>query len=179
MRNNIFILLLLLGFTSCNDGDIIINNFDFEDANLKSCNKTGKSKVLYKINNDNIFETISLRVSNSNFSDLTGVLSSTSGTIRVSLPSSNGSNDAKLIYRTYDGEVQNDYFCGDIPPSSPKVREEFLSVGGTIVIVTAEDLGSTTDQDGDGVLDVNEKDGDTDGDGIPDIQDVDDDGDNV
>lgn len=179
MRNNIFILLILLGFTSCNDGDIIINNFDFEDANLKSCNKTGKSKVLYKINNDNIFETISLRVSNSNFSDLAGVLSSTSGAIRVSLPSSNGSNDAKLIYRTYDAEVQNDYFCGDIPPSSPKVREEFLSVGGTIVIVTAEDLGSTTDQDGDGVLDVNEKDGDTDGDGIPDVKDVDDDGDNV
>lgn len=179
MRNNIFILLLLLGFTSCNDGDIIINNFDFEDANLKSCNKTGKSKVLYKINNDNIFETISLRVSNSNFSDIAGVLSSDTREIRVSLPSSNGSNDAKLIYRTYDDEVKNDYFCGDIPPSSPKVREEFLSVGGTIVIVTAEDLGNTTDQDGDGVLDVNEKDGDTDGDGIPDIQDVDDDGDNV
>jgi hypothetical protein len=179
MRNSLFIIILLVLFTSCDDGDIIINNFDFEDANLKSCNKTGKSKVLYKINNDNIFETISLRVNNADFSDLAGVLSSTSGEIRIPLPSSNGANDAKLIYRTYDEEVQNDYFCGDIPPSSPKVREEFLSLGGTIVIVTAEDLGNTTDQDRDGILDVDEFDGDTDDDGIPDIQDVDDDGDNV
>lgn len=169
----------MMGFISCNDGDIIINNFDFEDASLSSCAKTGKSKVLYKINNENVFETISLRVSNANFSDLAGVLSPTSGEIRIPLPSTNGANDAKLIYRTYDGEVPNNYFCGDIPPSSPKVREEFLSVGGTIVIATEEELANTTDQDGDGVLDVNEFDGDTDEDGIPDIQDVDDDGDNV
>ena len=179
MRNNIFILLLILGFTSCNDGDIIINNFDFEDATLKSCSKTGKSKVLYKINNDNIFETISLRVSNSNFSDEAGVLTLNTGEIRISLPSSNNANDSKLIYRTYDGEVKDEYFCGDIPPSSPKVREEFISLGGTIVISTEEDPTSTTDQDGDEVLDINEKDGDTDGDGIPDVLDKDDDGDNV
>ena len=179
MRNYIFILLVLIGFTSCDDGDIIINNFDFEDAALKSCNKDGKSKVLYKINNENVFETISLKFSNTAFSEVAGALITTPGELTLSLPSSNADSDAKLVYRTYDGNVPNDYFCGDIPPSTPKVIEEFLSIGGTIVIKTDEESGNTTDQDRDGILDIDEQVGDTDGDGIPDIQDVDDDGDNV
>ena len=92
-----------------------------------------------------------------------------------------GSNE--IIYRTYDGTVPNDYFCGVIPPSSPKVIEEFKSVGGTVVISTI--VRDETDHDKDGILSVdegmNEANGgrDTDEDGIPDYLDLDDDGDNV
>ncbi len=179
MRNYFYIIFLFLGFTSCNDGDIIINNFEFEDSALKSCGKAGKSKVLYKINNDNVFETISLKITNPGFSEVEGVLTASTEEIRISLPASNSTSDAKLVYRTYDGEVPLVYFCQDIPPSSPKVNEEFLSVGGTVVIKTAENFEGITDRDSDGVPDVDEKPGDTDGDGILDILDVDDDGDNV
>lgn len=179
MRSYLYIIFLFLGLTSCNDGDIIINDFDFEDSALTSCGKAGKSKVFYKINNDNVFETISLKITNTAFSEVAGVLTTSTEEIRVSLPASNSTTDAKLVYRTYDGEVSTAYFCQDIPPSSPKVDEEFLSVGGTVVIRTAQNFEGITDRDGDGVPDVDEKPGDTDGDGIPDILDVDDDGDNV
>lgn len=179
MRYHFYIIFLFLGLISCNDGDLIINNFDFEDSTLKSCEKTGRSKVLFKINNDNVFETISLKITNNSFSELAGVLSTSTEAIRVSLPASNSTTDAKLVYRTYDGEVPTTYFCQDIPPSSPKVIEEFLSVGGTVVIVTAQNFEGVTDRDGDGVPDIEEFDGDTDEDGIPNILDVDDDGDNV
>lgn len=179
MRHYFYIIFLLVGFTSCNDGDIIINDFDFEDSALKICGKSGKSKVLFKINNDNVFETISLKSANAGFSETEGVLTTSTEVIRISLPASNATADAKLVYRTYDGEIPQDYFCRDIPLSNPKVDEEFLSVGGTVIIVTAENFEGITDRDGDGVADVDEKPGDTDGDGIPDILDVDDDGDNV
>ncbi len=179
MRYPFYIIFLFLGFISCNDGDLIINNFDFEDATLKSCEKTGRSKVLFKINNDNVFETISLKITNNSFSELAGVLTTSTQAIRVSLPASNSPADAKLVYRTYTGEVPTTYFCQDIPPSNPKVNEEFLSVGGTVVILTAQNFEGVTDRDGDGVPDIEELDEDTDGDGIPNILDVDDDGDNV
>ncbi|WP_155807155.1 hypothetical protein [Gillisia marina] len=174
MRNYFYILFLFVGFTSCDDGDIIINNFDFEDATLTSCKKAGKAKVLYIINNDDIFETISLQATNTAFSEEADVLSTnTSSDIRFDLSTSN-----KLTYRTYDGTVPPNYFCSDIPPSNPKVNEEFISVGGTVVINTIAEFNST-DKDGDGVPDAEELDEDTDGDGIMNVDDNDDDGDNI
>ena len=174
MRNYFYLLFLLIGFTSCDDGDIIINNFDFEDATLTSCKKPGKAKVLYIINNDDIFETISLQASNTAFSDEEEVLTSnTTSEIRFDISTSN-----KLIYRTYDEIVPPDYFCKDIPPSTPKVIQEFISVGGTVVINTIAEFNNT-DKDGDGIADADELNEDTDDDGIMNVDDNDDDGDNV
>lgn len=172
------VLFLLAVFTSCNDGDIIVTSFDFENQELSVCGE-GTSKVLYNINNENIFETISFTLSSSQLSNLDNVLTTNTGQ-PISLPLT-GSNE--IIYRTYDGTVPNNYFCGVIPPSSPKVEEEFKSVGGTVVISTI--ARDETDHDKDGILSVdegmNEANGgrDTDRDGIPDYLDLDDDGDNV
>jgi len=172
------VLFLLVVFTSCNDGDIIVTSFDFENQELSVCGE-GTSKVLYNINNENIFETISFTLSSSQLSNLENVLATnTSQPISLQLTGFN-----EIIYRSYDGTVPNNYFCGVIPPSSPKVIEEFKSVGGTVVISTI--VRDETDHDKDGILSVdegmNEANGgrDTDGDGIPDYLDIDDDGDNV
>ena len=178
MYRYLCVLFLIVVFTSCNDGDIIVTSFDFENQELSVCGE-GTSKVLYNINNENIFETISFTLSSSQLSILDNVLT-TNTDQPISLPLT-GSNE--IIYRTYDGTVPNDYFCGVIPPSSPKVIEEFKSVGGTVVISTI--VRDETDHDKDGILSVdegmNEANGgrDTDGDGIPDYLDIDDDGDNV
>jgi len=169
------VLFLLVVFTSCNDGDIIVTSFDFENQELSVCGE-GTSKVLYNINNENIFETISYTISSSQLSSLENVLATnTDQPISLQLTGSN-----EIIYRTYDGTVPTDYFCGDIPPSSPKVEEEFKSVGGTVIITTIE--RDQTDHDKDGILSLDEGMSaglDTDGDGIPDYLDIDDDGDNV
>jgi len=169
------VLLLLVVFTSCNDGDIIVTSFDFENQELSVCGE-GTSKVLYNINNENIFETISFTLSSSQLSNLDNVLATNTGqSISIQLTESN-----EIIYRTYDGTVPNNYFCGVIPPSSPKVIEEFKSVGGTVEISTI--VRDETDHDKDGILSIDEgmsADLDTDGDGIPNYLDIDDDGDNV
>ncbi len=178
MYRYLSVLFLIVVFTSCNDGDIIVTSFDFENQELSVCGE-GTSKVLYNINNENIFETISFTLNSSQLSSLENVLA-TNTDQPISLPLT-GSNE--IIYRTYDETVPNSYFCGVIPPSSPKVQEEFKSVGGTVVISTI--VRDETDHDKDGILSVdegmNEANGgrDTDGDGIPDYLDIDDDGDNV
>ncbi|TVZ28169.1 hypothetical protein JM83_3276 [Gillisia sp. Hel_I_86] len=175
MRNYFYLLFLLLGFTSCDDGDIIINNFDFEDDTLSSCDKIGRPKVFFNINSDDIFESISLVSSNTAISDLASILTTKTETdISFNLDSNN-----KINYRVYDGSITTDYFCNSLPPSSPKVIQEFVSVGGTVKISTTRIYLDSTDSDGDGIKDVDEFDGDTDGDGIDDKYDIDDDGDNV
>lgn len=172
------VLFLLVFFTSCDDGDIIVTSFDFENQELSVCGE-GSSKVLYNINNENIFETISFTLSSSQLSVLENVLATNTGQpITIQLTGSN-----EIIYRTYDGEVPATYFCGVIPPSSPRVIEEYKSVGGTVVISTI--VRDETDHDKDGIPSIdegmNQGNGgrDTDGDGIPDYLDIDDDGDNV
>lgn len=175
MHKYLGVLFMFVFFTSCNDGDIIVTTFDFEDQELSLCG-TGTNKVLYNIKNDNIFETISFTLSSSQLSSLEKVLATNTGQpITIQLTGSN-----EIIYRTYDGEVPANYFCGVIPPSSPKVKEEFKSVGGTVVINTI--AIDETDHDKDGIPSVDEgmnEGRDTDGDGIPDYLDIDDDGDNV
>ena len=175
MRNGLYLILLLSFFTSCNDGDIIVNNFEFESRTISLCEGIGKTKVMYKINNQDVNEAISLVANNSNFSEVSKVLlQNSTSTISFELGGTN-----KLNFRTFDGEVPSTYFCSDIPASSPKVIEEFVSVGGMVTITSEPVTANETDTDGDNVPNNKEFNGDTDGDGIPDFRDIDDDGDNV
>lgn len=175
MRNGLYLILLLSLFTSCDDGDIIVNNFEFDSRTISLCDGIGKTKVLYKINNQDVYEAISLVANNSNFSETSNVLiQNSTSTISFELSGTN-----KLNFRTFDGEVPPTYFCSDIPASSPKVIEEFVSVGGLVTITTEPVTANETDTDGDNVPNNKEFNGDTDDDGIPDFRDIDDDGDNV
>lgn len=175
MRILFSLILLMFFFTSCDDGDIIVTSFDFEDEDLSICG-TERSKVLYHINNEDISETISLTISGNQISNIPGAI-----TTNPNQPITfNLTGDNEIVYRTYDGEVPSDYFCRDVPPSSPGVTEEFRSVGGSVTITT--DIMNVADHDGDGIPSIDEgmeQGQDTDGDGIPDYLDIDDDGDNV
>ncbi len=155
-------VLLCIGVISCDDGDIIVTNFDFDDAGLQQCIGVG-SYVFFKINSENQ-ESISLRIAS------TADLYRTSGTNAFTLDGSS----TFANYRTYDGEITSDYFCSSIPPTSPAVATNFLSSEGTAVLETVVVL-----DDLDGVPLEDEVDLDTDRDGIPDSYDFDDDGDNV
>ncbi|UJH91479.1 hypothetical protein LZ575_01575 [Antarcticibacterium sp. 1MA-6-2] len=189
MRIYSALLLMAIFFTSCDDGDIIVTTFEFEEDAFTICGD-GNSKVLYHINNEDVFETLSVQITNGALSNeddkLIKALTSLSlpldpgvlPPIRIVLTGNN-----QVIYRTYDGTIPaRDYFCRDIPPASPKVLQEYRSVGGEIVITTNITYGNITDHDEDGIpsnLEGMDSLQDTDGDGIPDFLDKDDDGDNV
>lgn len=182
MRSLLGFLFLGVFLISCDDGDIIVTTFDFEDATFNMCSDE-RSKVLYHINNDDVFETLSLQLSSSQFSPEEGELTLTDQPISIELSGNN-----QIIYRTYDGPVPtgaNAYFCGAVPPANPRVIQEYRSVGGRVIIRTDfvfNLIDGALDHDGDGIPSSQEgmENGlDTDGDGILDYMDIDDDGDNV
>lgn len=180
------IAIALLGlFNSCDDGDIIVTDFDFEDSTLQFCEGENKY-VIYATNNDDVNESISVEFTNSNITtdDSGNFITNTSENITFSL-----SNTNKVIYRIYNGQINgNNYFCQVVPPSTPVQTTEYVSgTDGTVTIATRfTDETGDADPDDDDLSNLQEgwdPDGlnhqDTDDDGIPDYLDVDDDGDNV
>lgn len=158
---------------SCDDGEIIVTDFNFENPQLQRCGDD-EAHVLFKINNTGVNEAIAFRFNMQ--TPETGFFATEEGQLTIPINATN-----QIVYRVFDGPVDNSYFCNEIPPVSPRVTEEYRSTTGGEVIITST-LNTATDHDGDGVLSVDEgmsENRDTDGDGIPDYLDIDDDGDNV
>jgi hypothetical protein len=162
MKNLLVLLLISLLLYSCNDGDIIVTSFDFEDVNLQTC-KGAESYVFFKINSA-ATESISLRIST------TEELFLESSTITVSL---NGTSNV-VNYRNYDSEITSAYFCSAIPPVEPSVAADYIGASGTAILVT-----ETVLNDNDGLEEDIMSNLDTDMDGLLNFFDLDDDGDNV
>ena len=182
MRKLFLILLSFsLVFTSCNDGDIITVDLDFDDT-FSQCGEL----VFFNLNTDSD-ESLSLQVTSPvltmsdileyDFTDVNSVYAEVlTPTRTITISSSN-----TFSYRTYNTVVTN-FFCNDVPPADIKITSDASSDGGTATITT-----TLVEDDNDGILADNEdingngdlNDDDTDGDGIPNYLDFDDDGDNV
>lgn len=156
----ILVILSVFFLGSCDDGDIIVTSFDFEEQTLQTC--TDFDFVYFKINPDNN-ETLALQFST------TLPFQTEQGERQISLSSSN-----QVTYRRFNSNVTASYFCNAIPPTEPTVVEEFTSNVGDITLVTDGTL-----DDGDGIPAELEMGMDTDNDGIENHLDFDDDGDNV
>ena len=163
MRKLFFIFILFSLFYSCNDGEIIVTDFNFEASNLNNCGGPG-AYIFYNINNSLSAESISLILETSD------VLFFESGTVEYVL---NG-NTYVVDYRKYDGDITDSYFCSNIPPTSPSVSIEYLGASGIALLTTI-----VTRDDEDGIEEDPESNLDTDNDGLLNYFDNDDDGDNV
>lgn len=181
MRNSyhlLFLILCLLTASSCDDGNIIVTTFDFDQETPLSLCQQDNTNVLYYINPETN-EAISFQFSQGDFSGAFIGLD-TSLTLTLDINSSN-----VITYRKLSDQANgSDYYCQQVPPSSPQVLEEFVSTtGGTATLfisIEAQDdndgvPAELEDINGDGNL-FND---DSDGDGIPDFIDTDDDNDNV
>lgn len=182
MKRLFFVATLMMLMVACDDGDITVTSFDFEDSNLSFCDGANKN-VFYATNSQDVFESFSIEFESNDLEIVNGnpVPPEEGDTIEFTL-----NNNNRALYRIYDSELPsgNDtYFCSVTPPSSPVVTEEWISTGGDVLIFTDfGDLGGDMDADGDGLSNSEEnylEEQDTDGDGIPDYLDIDDDGDNV
>ena len=168
MRKRLLLIFLALLLQGCDDGDIIVTNFDFEDAQLQQCGEPS-NYVFFKIN-PQVNQSISLNILT------TQVLFLDSGTQSFDL----NSTGSIVNYRGFDDTVSSDYFCNPIPPISPRVILEYTGTSGLARLIS-----DTTLDDFDGVEFVSSDElsqegfGDFDGDGIPNYYDFDDDGDNV
>ena len=170
----VLILLILVPLQSCDDGDVITIELDFDDT-FESCGST--NLILYKTKEDPS-ETLSLKLSGVTLDQIlavddTGIFEKT-----YSINTSNPFN-----YRTYSNtNLPSDLFCSDVPNSEVIITQDIQSTSGTADLKT-----ELTEDDNDGVPALledrnnngNLEDDDTDGDGIPDYIDADDDGDNI
>ena len=158
-----------------------MTNFQFENKGLDWCSGPNDRQVFFNINNDLSYEAIAFVFERT--PDTDDFLIGEETELSIPLNSEN-----QVIYRTFDSEVDNDYFCNEIPPISPDVLEEYRSTSGGKAIITST-LRNLEDLDRDGVptavedavtaeIYIDEL-PDTDGDGIENYLDTDDDGDNV
>lgn len=155
-------LCIAIALSSCDDGDVIVTSFNFEDASLQSC--TGANSIVFFKINTNSLESISLRLS------VQDDLFATQGSFDFQI---NGGTNV-VNYRTYDGAPTDAYFCSAIPPTSPTVLQDFVGNDGTATL-----LIDLLRDDNDGVDEDIDSDLDTDNDGLLNFYDFDDDGDNI
>ncbi|THD66527.1 hypothetical protein E7Z59_12080 [Robertkochia marina] len=170
--------LAALSLAACDDGDLTLERLNFDDTVVETpCGEL----LLYKIGS-------------SREESLMIELQGESAEIFNTLPADGqpreytiNNSGVKALYRIFDGEVNRNYFCNEIPPIAPLVIEEWFATGGTVEIATnleADDNdnlpasleGIVVNPDGTINREASQ---DTDGDGLPDYLDIDDDGDNV
>ena len=121
--NRLFAVIVFSIFLqSCDDGDVILTNFNFDNAALKTCGDVG-NYVFYK-ENPQVFESLSLKL---------GTTDSIYKTEGLKIYDLNGTSNY-VNYRNYDGALGNNYFCNSIPPTSPKVESDYLASSGTVEI---------------------------------------------
>ncbi len=202
MRKSFYALLALFFVTifSCDDGDIITVNLDF-DNEYEACNGVD-GLVIFKTKDDPS-ESLSFFISNFTIAELLEVESDDS--LKVT-------KNGTLFYRTYSNERIGslDLFCSDVPSSDIDIinsDESSSSVEFSTVLIEDDndgvpaELESTNgmnpigDDDNDNILNYLDdapnddsigddngqiEDGfDTDGDGLANFVDFDDDGDNI
>jgi hypothetical protein len=182
MKKLLYVITVFL-FCSCNDGDVITNDFEFENAQVQLCTPTAVGTN----NNRYVF----FKNETTNFESL--VLQFTTGDNIMVTPGDYGpyaiaSSPNLFEYRKLTAAPGANYYCNDIPPVTPTVTEVFTAVGGQLTITT--NTLRNDDNDGilatdegavfiEGVIDLAATTLDTDGDGILNYLDEDDDGDNV
>ncbi|WP_298494923.1 hypothetical protein [uncultured Algibacter sp.] len=172
---SVFILLNILLLHSCDDGDIITVELDFEET-FEVCDG-GNALVFYKTKNDPS-ESLSLKLNNVDYDDIFNVDEDGIFEQTYTISSTNPFN-----YRTYsNASLPSDLFCNVIPNSEVVITKDIESTSGTAFLSTI-----LTEDDNDGIPAALEdrnnngdlEDDDTDGDGLPDFIDADDDGDNI
>ncbi|HMB63094.1 MAG TPA: hypothetical protein VKN36_08480 [Eudoraea sp.] len=132
MKIWIYLLLPCL-FISCNDGDLQIETIDFDTAGIQYCETTPttNSSIFFKLNTN---EALILELQN-------GILKNeaSGGQITSTVP-----GQSKIAYRTFSANVSKNYFCDDIPPTTPTVIEEIEAEGGEVFITTVQSEADTT-----------------------------------
>ena len=180
MRVFLLVFCLLFTLTSCDDGDVITVDLDFEDT-FSSCGDI----VFFKTKADPA-ESLSLEINDpalviADFIETEVVDNVFVALVNPELTFSINGNSNTFNYRTYNSEPV-DFFCTDTPLSGITIISDQPSTTGT-----AEFITTLTEDDNDGIFADNEDsngndnllDDDYDNDGIPNYLDADDDGDNV
>lgn len=129
MKKVFGLLVFVLLLSGCDDGDIVLQSFNFDAATIQKC--TDKD-LLFKINDE---ELLLIDIAPENFpNEITPV-----GSPRiVTISSSN-----RVLYRKYNGTVGSTTICSDVPPAAPAVTGEWTAATGGTIQITSTAITTT------------------------------------
>ena len=139
MRKFASLLLFALLLNGCDDGDITVDTIDFTEVTAASCNPE-TNELIYKLKSQ---EALLLQMPD-------GTLENEPTPVDKPRTFSINNNNFRLFYRSYDGAVAKTNICDLIPPTTPKIIDEWYAKSGTIEIRTTvqttlnETTGATT-----------------------------------
>lgn len=182
MRPFFSVLVAALVLISCDDGDVLTVELDFDNTYM-ACGDL----VLFKTKAAP-GESLTLLLDGKNLEELLRAEPTTVDSIYYEVVNDNPSFEIngttnRFNYRTYNTEPNpSALFCNEITPVNTGITNDYSSSSGLATFII-----ELTEDDNDGIpailedLNVNGnlEDDDTDGDGIPNYLDADDDGDNV
>ncbi|MEN2400051.1 hypothetical protein GKZ90_0009695 [Flavobacterium sp. MC2016-06] len=134
MKKYASLLLFALLLNGCDDGNLTVDTINFEDVSSASCPTTSTTgnTLIYKINEK---EALLLQLPTTSIvnDSVTNVYDIDNTTYR-------------FLYRSYDGTVATDNLCNTIPPTTPKVIEEWVATAGKMNIISRQvEVVNTTD----------------------------------
>ena len=180
MRKLIYIFSVCFLLSSCNDGDIIDIELDF-DEELELCDILSEDYLLYDTRTDPN-ESLTLFFPSTPANDLI-FNPEESGNVKTLTVNT---STIRFNYRTYSGNPEL-VICQEIPDAGVDITNDYEAVSGALVNF----ISTYIDDDNDGIPSEYEDDDldgdgdyltdplDSDGDGTPDYIDADDDNDNV
>ncbi|BCY28865.1 hypothetical protein [Flavobacterium okayamense] len=125
MKKVFGLIIALLLSTSCDDGEITLQSFDFDNQIIQKCSD---KTILFKTKNEELLLISLPQATYDSAFDNT----ETGDTPReVTINTSN-----KVIYRKYSGTVSSTTICSDLPPATPTVSKEWIATGGTMIVET-------------------------------------------
>jgi hypothetical protein len=126
--NKLIFIALFICFFSCDDGNLQIETIDFSTGVVNTCNTVAiaEKAILFKLNGS---EALILNLA-------ANTLKNEAGAYDLAISTSTSS---KLIYRIFSDKATTNYFCDEIPPTTPTVIDEIIASQGTVNITTTVD----------------------------------------
>lgn len=121
MKKIVLFFVILFAF-SCNDGDLDISSFEFEDE-VNICGTT--NYTLYRLSTNEQREALIVTLTDQQIRKDEDLV------IPVSITSTGAYT---VTYRLFDASLTDSYFCASVPPVEPKVLKDWRGVAGTIFV---------------------------------------------
>lgn len=122
MKRFLGILCCVIAFSSCDDGDLIVDTIDFDEVTTSSCSE---NNLLFKLKES---EALVLNIPETTFKE---DATPPNKPINLVINETN-----QVVYDFFDGKPSADNFCDLIPPSSPNIKKQWRASDGIIEITT-------------------------------------------
>lgn len=122
MKRFLGILICAFAFSSCDDGDLIVDTIDFSDVTTSSCSD---NNLIFKLKES---ESLILNIPEETFTENPTVANDT---LKLNVNETN-----QVVYNFYDGKVATGNICNLVPPATPNIKNQWEASSGIIKITT-------------------------------------------